>query len=158
MSQEGQKLSEKKRPEEILRDLGVFRTADAVNSGISQPTVSRLAMKGILVRLEQSLRRLLWIVCSSAPFSPNIDGLSRDLGLAKESVYTYLECLGKSGLLKSYRAFITGGKIARKSAKIYPANANMLTAIVSQASLKQEMGMVRETFLQSSLSETHVSR
>ena len=102
-----------------------------------------------------SLRRLLWIVCSSAPFSPNIDGLSRDLGLAKESVYTYLECLEKSGLLKSYRAFVTGGKIARKAAKIYPANANMLTAIVSQASLKQEMGMVRETFLQSSLSETH---
>jgi hypothetical protein len=31
----------------------------------------------------------------------------------------------------------------------------MLTAIVSQASLKQEVGMVRETFLQSTLSETH---
>ncbi|MCX6130797.1 MAG: type IV toxin-antitoxin system AbiEi family antitoxin domain-containing protein, partial [Proteobacteria bacterium] len=55
MSQEGQKHSEKKKPEEILRDLGVFRTADAINSGISQPTVSRLAMKGILVRLEHGL-------------------------------------------------------------------------------------------------------
>ncbi len=55
MSLEGQKINEKKKPEEILRDLGVFRTADAINSGISQPTVSRLAMKGMLVRLEHGL-------------------------------------------------------------------------------------------------------
>jgi len=102
-----------------------------------------------------SLRRLLWTICSSAPFSPNIDGLSRDLGLAKESVYFYLDCLEKSGLLKAYRAFVSGGKIARKAAKIYPANANMLAAIVSQASVRQELGMVRETFLQATISETH---
>ena len=55
MDQEGQKLSEKERPEDVLRGLGVFRTADAINSGISQPTVSRLAMKGILVRLGHGL-------------------------------------------------------------------------------------------------------
>jgi predicted transcriptional regulator of viral defense system len=52
---EVQKFSEKERPEDVLRGLGVFRTADAINSGISQPTVSRLAMKGILVRLEHGL-------------------------------------------------------------------------------------------------------
>jgi len=55
VGQEGQKLSEKERPEDVLRGLGVFRTADAINSGISQPTVSRLAMKGILIRLEHGL-------------------------------------------------------------------------------------------------------
>lgn len=55
MSQEVQKLKGKERPEDVLRDFGVFRTADAINSGISQPTVSRLAMKGVLVRLEHGL-------------------------------------------------------------------------------------------------------
>lgn len=50
-----QKFSERERPEDVLRGLGVFRTADAINCGMSQPTVSRLAMKGILVRLEHGL-------------------------------------------------------------------------------------------------------
>ena len=102
-----------------------------------------------------SLRRLLWIICSSAPFKPNIEGLSRDLGLAKESVYFYIECLEKAGLLKSYKSSQTGAKQARKAAKIYPANTNLLAAIVSQASLTFDQGMVREVFFQSMVSEIH---
>jgi predicted transcriptional regulator of viral defense system len=55
LGQEVQKLNTRGRTEDILLGLGVFRTADAIKSGISQPTVSRLAMKGILVRLEHGL-------------------------------------------------------------------------------------------------------
>jgi len=47
--------SRKDRADKILRSLGVFRTADATNAGVSQPTVSRLAMKGTIVRLEHGL-------------------------------------------------------------------------------------------------------
>ncbi|MBM4252726.1 MAG: ATP-binding protein [Deltaproteobacteria bacterium] len=100
-----------------------------------------------------SLRRLLWIIYSSPPFKPNIEGLSRDLGLAKESVYFYLECLEKAGLLKSYKANKSGAKHARKPAKLYPANTNLLAAIVSQASLDFDPGMVREVFFQAAISE-----
>jgi predicted transcriptional regulator of viral defense system len=52
MTQEVQKLRQKIGADEVLRGLGVFRTADAIHSGVSQPTVSRLAMNGILIRLE----------------------------------------------------------------------------------------------------------
>ena len=38
-------------PGSVLRGLGVFRTADAERHGVSQPTVSRLAANGTLVRL-----------------------------------------------------------------------------------------------------------
>ena len=55
MSQKVQNFREKDRPDEILRHLGVFRTSDAISAGVSQPTVSRLAMKGVLVRLEHGL-------------------------------------------------------------------------------------------------------
>jgi predicted transcriptional regulator of viral defense system len=40
---------------EILRDLGLFRTADAVRAGVSQPTLSRLATSGVISRLEYGL-------------------------------------------------------------------------------------------------------
>ena len=55
MDHKATERDDKKRQSDVLRSLGVFRTADAVNSGISQPTVSRLAKKGILVRLEHGL-------------------------------------------------------------------------------------------------------
>lgn len=42
-------------PEDALRKLGVFRTADAIAAGVSQPTVSRLAMKGAIIRLDHGL-------------------------------------------------------------------------------------------------------
>jgi predicted transcriptional regulator of viral defense system len=52
MDQTAQNLSKWTSQDEVLCKLGVFRTADAIDAGISQPTVSRLAMKGVLVRLE----------------------------------------------------------------------------------------------------------
>lgn len=41
--------------EDILRPLGVFRAADAVALGVSQPTLSRLASSGVITRLEHGL-------------------------------------------------------------------------------------------------------
>ena len=38
-----------------LRELGIFRTADALRVGISQPTLSRLARCGVVKRLEHGL-------------------------------------------------------------------------------------------------------
>ena len=55
MSEKAKSFQERLSPEETLRKLGVFRTSDAIDAGVSQPTVSRLTMKGVLVRLDHGL-------------------------------------------------------------------------------------------------------
>lgn len=42
-------------PSEILRSLAIFRAADAIAAGVSQPTLSRLAADGSIVRSERGL-------------------------------------------------------------------------------------------------------
>jgi predicted transcriptional regulator of viral defense system len=55
MGKKAEPIRDQQSPEETLRKLGVFRTADAIDAGVSQPTVSRLAMRGILIRLDHGL-------------------------------------------------------------------------------------------------------
>lgn len=43
------------KDDDVLKSLGVFRTADAIHAGISQPTLSRLAAAGSITRLEHGL-------------------------------------------------------------------------------------------------------
>lgn len=50
------KGKKKSRPADgVLRDLGIFRTGDAIAAGVSQPTLSRLAAAGTIIRLEYGL-------------------------------------------------------------------------------------------------------
>lgn len=44
-----------KRADVILKALGIFRTADAVEKAISQPSLSRMTKEGTLVRLEHGI-------------------------------------------------------------------------------------------------------
>ena len=55
MGEKAKSFQDRQPPEEILRKLGVFRTSDAIDAGVSQSTVSRLTMKGVLVRLDHGL-------------------------------------------------------------------------------------------------------
>ena len=50
---QGQKR--KKPAAEILKNLGIFRTGEAITAGVSQPTLSRLAAAGTITRLEYGL-------------------------------------------------------------------------------------------------------
>ncbi len=43
------------KSEAILMSLGIFRTADAIAQGISQPTLSRMAKAGLIERLEHGI-------------------------------------------------------------------------------------------------------
>lgn len=43
------------RSDSTLKEIGIFRTADALAQGFSQPTLSRMAKNGILERLEHGI-------------------------------------------------------------------------------------------------------
>jgi len=48
------------------------------------------------------LKRMLWLVATSQPFTPNIERMLRNLTISKEYVYTYLDSLERAGLLSGF--------------------------------------------------------
>lgn len=92
------------------------------------------------------LKRLLWLLASSQPFTPNIERMSRDLKVSKQYIYTYLDCLERAKLASGLPPAETGFRLARKPFRIYMENTNLLRAVAGEAGLKEQSGTVRETF------------
>lgn len=101
----------------------------------------------------QALKKMLWVIATSVPFSVNIDRMSRELGLSKEYVYTYLEYLEWAGLVSSLRSSAKGYKLVRKPEKLFMENTNLLFAINNYLRSESEQGMVRETFFVNQLKD-----
>ena len=92
------------------------------------------------------LKRMLWLVATSQPFTPNIERMSRNLTTSKEYIYTYLDSLERAGLLSGFLPSETGYRLVRKPSKIYMENTNLLRAVAGEIGGKDQTGTVRETF------------
>lgn len=97
------------------------------------------------------LKKILWLIASSVPFHVNIDKMSRELGISKEYVYTYLEYLDASGMISSIASGGKGYKLTRKPSKVLMGNSNLLFAVNSSMMAESEKGTVRETFFANQL-------
>lgn len=104
------------------------------------------------------LKKLLWIVTTSAPFTVNIERLSRELGIAKEYIYHYIDYLEDAGLLNAVHTHGKGLKLARKPAKLFLENTNLLAAIGGSLKTATDIGTVRETFFVNQLQQAHQVR
>lgn len=92
------------------------------------------------------LKRMLWLVATSQPFTPNIERMSRNLKISKEYVYTYLDSLERAELLSGFFSSETGYRLVRKPSKIYMENTNLLRGVAGQLGGKDQVGTARETF------------
>ena len=92
------------------------------------------------------LKRILWLISTSQPFTPNIERMSRDLKISKEYIYTYLDSLERAGLLSGILPAKTGYRLVRKPSKIYMENTNLMKAVTGELGEKDKAGAVRETF------------
>lgn len=92
------------------------------------------------------LKKLLWLIATSSPFTPNIDRLSRDLAISREYVYHYIEYLEQAGLIVNLRKAVRGSALVRKPGKIFMENPSLLKATAGQIRGKAEHGTVGETF------------
>lgn len=92
------------------------------------------------------LKRILWLVATSNGLIPNIDKMSKNLGISREMVYNCLEYLSTSGLLNELFPCGKGNQLIRKPAKLYLNNANLLHAINGSLKLETDVGGIRETF------------
>lgn len=98
------------------------------------------------------LKKMLWMIASSEPFIPNIDRMSRELGVSRDSVYNYLVYLEKSGMIRQVRKAGQGLKSVRKPEKIYMNNTGLIYAISDISGMDMLDGTLRETFFANQLS------
>jgi len=101
------------------------------------------------------LKKLLWLIASSHPFVPNMDGIASDLGVSRPFVYTALDILEMAGLLITARPDATGARSVRKPGKVYFENTNLQQAIVGSMRAGAEIGTVRETFFFNQMRMAH---
>ncbi len=92
------------------------------------------------------LKRILWLIATSQPFTPNIDKMSRDLKISKEYIYIYLDHLEKAGLLAAVYRKQKGLRLVRKPAKVFCKNTNILRVIAGEMGLTGDVGAIRENF------------
>lgn len=89
------------------------------------------------------IKKMLVIIASLVPFSPNLMSLSADIETNRASAIKYLGYLQKAGLIKMLLAPGSGMGLMNKPEKIYLDNPNLIHAI-AQANTNE--GNIRETF------------
>jgi hypothetical protein len=101
------------------------------------------------------LKKLIYLIATSAPFHPNIARISSNLGISKEYVYNYIDYLEKAGLFMFLYPPERGLRLIRKPEKIYLENTNLYRAIEGARQFSIDSGTVRETFALNQLKGLH---
>lgn len=98
------------------------------------------------------VKKLLFAVAESAPFTPNINKLSERIGISRVSLLQYLKALEDSGLTINMAKDAKGINRLQKPDKLYLENTNLMYAIAPGV---PNIGSVRETFFANQLKDSH---
>ncbi len=98
------------------------------------------------------MKRLLYVIASNVPFTPNISKLGEKLGMPRNSLVQALQLLEKAELIHTLTKTSRSISILSKPDKIWLHNTNLYFAISGD---RQVMGSVRETFLLQHLAVKH---
>jgi predicted AAA+ superfamily ATPase len=101
----------------------------------------------------RNLKRLITLICESAPYTPNINGLLAKMGMGSDyrSLYRYMDYLHKAKIIYLLKPKTKGDNIFTKPEKIYLNNTNLHYAYCKDP----QIGTVRETFFVSMLKVNH---
>jgi uncharacterized protein len=129
---------------------GIEDYSSKVNNVIEKVVFEDIA---VVYNLKQTtvpiLKRILWLVATSNGLVPNIDKMSKNLGISREMIYNCLEYL--NDLFASGK----GNNLIRKPGKIYLNNTNLLNAVHGSLKLESEIGGIREIFFVNQVSCGH---
>lgn len=98
------------------------------------------------------IKKLLGIVSSIVPYTPNISKLSSEIGISRNSILSYLHLLHKAHLIYNLVSDAKGMSLLTKPDKIYLDNTNLLYAL---STANTNDGNVRETFFANQLKVKH---
>jgi len=99
----------------------------------------------------QQMKRLLSIVATSGPFQINVSAVSREIGMARETLYEYLDHLHGAYIVNELWHPGTGTRFKRKPGKIFFENGSLLALLANENS-PAFVGALRETFIVNQLS------
>jgi len=99
------------------------------------------------------LKKLLAVIASSAPFTPNLTKIQSELYIADQrTLIRYLNYLGQAGLISLLSQDAVGNQILHKPEKVFPANTNIQYCFDF---LPINPGTQRETFFINQVSVMH---
>jgi len=98
------------------------------------------------------IKKLLAIISSIVPYTPNISKLSSEIGISRNSILSYIHLLHKAHLIYSFVSDAKGMSQLTKPDKIYLDNTNLLYAL---STANANDGNVRETFFANQLKVKH---
>ena len=110
---------------------------------VDLPSVESIEMYSI-----RKIKKLLWLISQSVPFTPSITDLANNLGVSRNSLLNYLTILERGGLVNLLQNTKKSIKSLAKPEKIYLNNTNQVYAFESN---KPDVGNLRETFFYNQL-------
>lgn len=157
-------ISKKMKPIRIFQDYlrfgaypyfleGLEYYHERLRSGVNTILEADLpSLENIAYHSTVQIKKLLFILAESVPFTPNISELSRKMGISRDVLLKHLHLLEKSELLYQLRRDTRGISYLAKPEKIYLHNPNISYALSPQ---RPDKGNLRETFLLNQLSVNH---
>ena len=97
------------------------------------------------------LKKLLLTICVSKPLELSMEKLSQRVGVAKATLYKYIDYLHRAELLRHITHEAKRFKSMQKPDKLYLAHPNLFEALCRES----EIGTLRETFFAFALSYGH---
>lgn len=99
------------------------------------------------------LRKFIHLVGSSSPYSVDIQKTARNIGVARDTVYLYLDYLTRAEVFMGIKAARSGARSVRKPEKLYLQNPNLYTLISRGEDIAT--GTIRECFAANQLLSRH---
>ncbi len=94
------------------------------------------------------LKKLLYIISTAVPFTPNIAKLAKQVGTSRSRLLEMLDLLEKAQLIANLRSAAFGVSLMNKPEKVYLHNASLIMAL---AEGQPNKGNLRETFFYTQL-------
>jgi uncharacterized protein len=106
------------------------------------------AIENLDYEILYKIKKLIKMIASSVPFTPNISELSQKIGLSRPSILKALDLLEKARIVLSMQKRNSGMGILTKPDKVFLNNTNLLYAFAEE---NTEVGTIRETFFANQL-------
>jgi len=101
------------------------------------------------------LKKLLYVLSQSVPYTPNILKLSEQIGVSRNTLMNYLQYLHEAELFILLFSKNSGNQLMQKPDKMYLHNTNIYYALAGN-DFKNNIGAVRETFFVNQLSQSAI--
>jgi predicted AAA+ superfamily ATPase len=112
--------------------------------------VDVLFIKQIELKYLPKIRKLLYLIASTAPSVPNVSQLSTEINISRATVMNYIKYLSDARLFNLLYA--EGDEFPKKPAMVYMQNSNLMHAITPG---NVDLQAQRETFFYNVLYKDH---